>query len=571
MLDLFTSILCQQSDKSVNIQLLQTANLLIHNLADEASKDFLIKSEFYSEIISQPFDFSDSEIIENYTSFLKGLSVNISRAQMIEVIKSKHFTLFTAAMMFFNYPDSLVKTASRTVILNILKRKFYVVNESSIDEFILESGFFYNLINSIRESIGNIQRNNNISISKLEELVFDTIDTMYFVNDIISQNNNDFNEKIYNIMINALVLPVLASSLITEKIHSHHVSIPIALYILTKIIEIINFRKLVQQVISLMFAPEILNSFIKILKEPPTRECVFLDNSENTSQNLIFDNICMFLKCRDDNLIVLSLNLLSTSLSCPYMDEDFLQKIFPDDSIYLNFMSLIGEIIISDSNYRFITYLIGCKALHIIYNIAGMQSPRIERQILKNALIKYSDILIDLSRKMGSFIKTFKEQWNYIEKINLNEKPNIPIHFIKSSIDENALNIVLDNRQCLNDNEINIIELRLFLLFRKVMILLFFQNDAKANSFPLNDFYECSIKENESYPHDDNFFKFKPVFKVKLRENKGFYERILIKDDKFLVVVMNDPYTNSFYRVDILVVFSKISINDKSEPKHMSF
>ena len=107
----------------------------------------------------------------------------------------------------------------------------------------------------------------------------------------------------------------------------------------------------------------------------------------------------------------------------------------------------------------------------------------------------------------------------------MNEKPNIPIHFIKSSIDENALNIVLDNRQCLNDNEINIIEIRLFLLFRKVMILLFFQNDAKANSFPLNDFYECSIKENESYPHDDNFFKFKPVFKVKLRENKGFYER----------------------------------------------
>ena len=153
----------------------------------------------------------------------------------------------------------------------------------------------------------------------------------------------------------------------------------------------------------------------------------------------------------------------------------------------------------------------------------------------------------------------------------MNEKPNIPIHFIKSSIDENALNIVLDNRQCLNDNEINIIELRLFLLFRKVMILLFFQTDAKANSFPLNDFYECSIKENESYPHDDNFFKFKPVFKVKLRENKGFYERILIKDDKFLVVVMNDPYTNSFYRVDILVVFSKISINDKSEPKLMSF
>ena len=118
-----TFILCSTSNRQVIIQLLRCSTLLIHNLTEESCKNYLISSQFFSELISQPFDFSDDEIIENYTSMLKGLAFNLNKMQLLHLVTSKNFTLFTSAMMFFNYKENLVKTAARAVVLNVLKCK----------------------------------------------------------------------------------------------------------------------------------------------------------------------------------------------------------------------------------------------------------------------------------------------------------------------------------------------------------------------------------------------------------------------------------------------------------------
>lgn len=122
MLSLFTNILCQQADRLITIQLLQSAYLLVHNLKSDSDKSTLIDSEFFTEIISQPFDFTDDEIIENYASLLKGLAVNLNKDQLTGLVLNKNFSLYTGAMMFFNFKDQIIKTSSRTVILRILKR-----------------------------------------------------------------------------------------------------------------------------------------------------------------------------------------------------------------------------------------------------------------------------------------------------------------------------------------------------------------------------------------------------------------------------------------------------------------
>lgn len=72
---------------------------------------------------SFPFDFTCEEIVENYLSYLKGLAVNTSKEIIKNYLLEKNFSFFTGAMMFFNYKDSLVKTASRTVILTVIKCK----------------------------------------------------------------------------------------------------------------------------------------------------------------------------------------------------------------------------------------------------------------------------------------------------------------------------------------------------------------------------------------------------------------------------------------------------------------
>ena len=97
---------------------------MIHNLKKNSSKDYLLSTQFYKEILSHPFDFTDDEIIENYLSLLKGLAVNLDMYQLRNFVLDNHYTLFTGAMMFFNNSESLIKTASRTVVLHILRGIF---------------------------------------------------------------------------------------------------------------------------------------------------------------------------------------------------------------------------------------------------------------------------------------------------------------------------------------------------------------------------------------------------------------------------------------------------------------
>jgi hypothetical protein len=102
---------------------LQSSTLLIHNLKNPSNIDSLLNSPFYIQILSHPFDFTDEEIIENYMSLIKGLSVNVSLKQLENYIKNNHFSLFTGAMMFFYHSEPLIRTGSRNVVLKVLTGK----------------------------------------------------------------------------------------------------------------------------------------------------------------------------------------------------------------------------------------------------------------------------------------------------------------------------------------------------------------------------------------------------------------------------------------------------------------
>lgn len=82
-----------------------------------------MKSQFFKEILSHPLDFADHEIVDNYMNLLKGISVNLNKGQLRDYVLDNNFTLFTGAMIFFNYSEDIVKTTSRSVVLSILNCK----------------------------------------------------------------------------------------------------------------------------------------------------------------------------------------------------------------------------------------------------------------------------------------------------------------------------------------------------------------------------------------------------------------------------------------------------------------
>lgn len=94
--------------------------MLVHNLKNKQDKDYLLKHQFYKEILKHSFDFSDEEITENFVSLVKSLSVNISNSQLKGYLIDNDFNLFTAATMFMNHTEWLIKTAAKTTILKIL-------------------------------------------------------------------------------------------------------------------------------------------------------------------------------------------------------------------------------------------------------------------------------------------------------------------------------------------------------------------------------------------------------------------------------------------------------------------
>lgn len=125
---LFWNLLNETKIKEVQIQLIQTATMLIHNLSSQECKsnsnsEYLLKTMFYREIIGFSFDFSDEEVVEIYMSMIKAFAINIKPEMFSEFVAGTNYTLLTGAMTFMNYHESMIKTASRTVILNVFTCK----------------------------------------------------------------------------------------------------------------------------------------------------------------------------------------------------------------------------------------------------------------------------------------------------------------------------------------------------------------------------------------------------------------------------------------------------------------
>ena len=408
---MYSELLLSESEKCITIQLIQCANLLVHNLKNENSINYLLSTDFYREILSHPFDFTDDEIIENYLSLLKGLAVNLSLSQLRDYILNNHYTLFTGAMMFFNNHESLIKTASRTVVLHILSSKFYTVNDEVIDKFILESGFFFNLVSNLKESIINIERSNAVfnSLSKLDCVIGESLDLLYHFNDIFSQNREIFNLKLSDVLLKVLILPILIGSLIEKKLNPYHLPIPLALYMLSQILNILKYPWLTETLISLFFDPLICQSYYDVILSPPNRDSPPLQISETKIENPVSLEIFSYLRCKEDNLTGLSLWLFQSAL----LSSENLMDLQEDQEKSYKYITILQEILTSDFEFRFFTSFLASK---LLFELSFKQLPSLngqDHQIIKSALSKKAEnmkFLLNSYKNIIHIIRIFEEQ-----------------------------------------------------------------------------------------------------------------------------------------------------------------
>ena len=425
----------------------------------------------------------------------------------------------------------------------------------------------------MKECIINIEKGSSsyTSLSKIESVIGEAIDLLYHFNDIFNQQREIFSIKLSDILLKALILPILGGTLIAEKFKSYHISIPVSLLILSHMIYIFNYIPLLESLISIIFDDKICNTYYDAIITLSNRDSPQLEKSDILINNPISDNIYHFLKSKEDNLSGLTLHIVQAALiNTPDL---LLKKDNPDENSnrFINFMNIFKDIIMLDAEIRFFTYYLTSKLILDLSRKINNEPNLLEIEIIKNALQKYAQstlLFLNSTQSPMYTVKIFEEEWDYIKKINWSEKIELPLNYILPTIDEISFNIPLEHRRCLTeDNQIQYM-IKLFLMYRKLKNLILPLKNSEGvdpDIFTLYSLNTCNLKQGESYHWHSGYLKEKKIIKAIIR-GLGFNNNIeyIIEDSNFIILshLVNG---NNTLVIDMTIRFSKISIQDASD------
>lgn len=98
----FIKILKQKCESRVRVQVIQTLSMLVINTANQSSIFYILSNNHINDLIVHPFDFDDEDILSNYASFLKTLSLKLTKETLNFFFneKAEDFPLYAEAMKF---------------------------------------------------------------------------------------------------------------------------------------------------------------------------------------------------------------------------------------------------------------------------------------------------------------------------------------------------------------------------------------------------------------------------------------------------------------------------------------
>jgi hypothetical protein len=260
---LFWNILCEARVKEIQVQLIQSATLLIHNLTSDSFKstsqtEYLLATMFYKEIVLSTFDFSDEDVVENYMSMLKAFAVNLKPELLSDFLCRTNFALLTGTVTFMNYRDVMIKTAARTVMLRILSCDVYVVKPENIKEYIVNSGLFSCFVSMMGEKLLECSRaiaarNGNYFESSFAALIED----LYYINDIYELSISEFEDILIGLLLKIIVFPVAVRALGCVGQRPDCISVSLAAVFLQYAIRVIKSPVLVNAVAVGLFVRQV--------------------------------------------------------------------------------------------------------------------------------------------------------------------------------------------------------------------------------------------------------------------------------------------------------------------------
>ncbi|KAI9140318.1 hypothetical protein BKA69DRAFT_1125745 [Paraphysoderma sedebokerense] len=211
----------------VTIQVLQTLNIIFENIRNETTMYYLL-SNYVNQIITHKFNFAIEEITSYYVTFLRTCSFKLTKDTILFFYneRSQTFDLYSEAIRFFNHHDLMVRTAIRSLTLNI-----YRVEEPKMISFVARDNddFFGQVLKYIKSNVVRINQfrdeivsgeyqlkrlansKSKASISsspssKLQSLLLDHMDDLHYLNDILILNVQSINDTLSHKMITNFIM-----------------------------------------------------------------------------------------------------------------------------------------------------------------------------------------------------------------------------------------------------------------------------------------------------------------------------------------------------------------------------
>ena len=138
MLQDIISIIKQNRSNKIKIQIIQTISILIQNIKNRTSLCriiflfiilvFILSNNRINELITTPLDFMDEDVVSQYISFLKLLSMNLTT----DTVQFFYNYVFSFFISLFRHNQLILSLYSQSVVNSMI-----ILNQWFVLQFVL--------------------------------------------------------------------------------------------------------------------------------------------------------------------------------------------------------------------------------------------------------------------------------------------------------------------------------------------------------------------------------------------------------------------------------------------------
>ncbi|XP_059668663.1 protein TRANSPARENT TESTA 9-like isoform X3 [Cornus florida] len=285
----FVRVLKISRNSIIEAPLLQYLSIMIQNMDSEYAIYYCLSNDYINSIITHQYEFDGGDLAPYYVSFLRAVSGKINRDTLCLLVKVHEdvvvsFPLYTEALKFAHHGEKMIQTAIRALTLNI-----YNVSDDMVHQFVTSSpasAYFSDLVLSLRKQcfhLDDLVHATKVTCiqERRNELLLETdkiLDDLYYFKDILCVGDSCLSNVVTQNLLSLLVCPILLPFMHLSQSSETCLSPITSLYIVSRLLQVIGGKHMVNFVASAVLYPYISSS-MRDATEGSKTDCINQANS----------------------------------------------------------------------------------------------------------------------------------------------------------------------------------------------------------------------------------------------------------------------------------------------------